>query len=354
MKPHEIPHAIKRNGPSPMYLVLGEEDYFRARAVEDISSAVLGRTSSADSMEGREESLPDSNQFAEDVLYGDETDASEILNRCLEVPLFSSHPLVIVKWGEKLSAGNGEGLIPYFQNPSTSSTLVVVASKLDGRLKWVQALKRHAVIVECVPLFENQRLPWIKQEASRLGVKLTQEAAHMLKELAGEGLFVVRRELDKLRCYVAQGQMVGPKHIAEIQGVEPGISVFELASAIGSRNTGLALSILVKNLDTGEVPLRILGSLIWQYRRLWKASNGLECGENQAKVARTLGIPPFRQQAFFSQLRHFSGAQFKQAFRLFLKTDSALKGGEAGTSQHILESLILSLCSSSHQALVRS
>jgi DNA polymerase-3 subunit delta len=337
-----------------MYLVLGEEDYFRERAVEEIWSAILGSASSVGSGEQKEGVPPDPTQFAGEVLYGDETDASEIMNRCLEVPLFSAYPLVIVKWGEKLSAGNGEGLIPYFQKPSTSSTLVVVASKLDGRLKWVQALKRHAVMVECVPLFDNQRLPWIKQEATRLGVKLSQETAHMLKELAGEGLFVVRRELDKLRCYLPQGQMVVPKHIEEIQGVEPGISVFELASAIGSRNTGLALSILVKNLDTGEAPLRILGSLIWQYRRLWKASDGLDCGENQATVARALGIPPFRQQDFFSQLRHFPSAHFKQAFRLFLETDSALKGGRAGTSQQILESLVLSLCSGSPQAMIRS
>lgn len=349
MKPYELKTAIQRSGLGPLYLILGEEDYLRDQAIATIRAAVSGKEDEPKGETARGSTEQGSEAFNCELLYADETDASEILTFAQEVPIFATRSLVIVKWAEKLSARNGETLIPYLQAPSPSTTVVFVSAKLDGRLKWVQALKKQAVVVDCAPLYENHRAAWIKNTATQLSVRLNDHAVQLLKELAGENLYLVRHELDKLAAYVPQGTQVGPHDVEAVRGTQPGISVFDLAAAIGSGNQGRALRIVAKNLEAGEVPLRILGALVWQYRRIWKAKDLLRHRASESKAARTLGIPPFRERDFFAQVRQFSEPHLQQAFRLFWETDSALKGGAARAPARVLDSLMLQLCANSEK-----
>ena len=342
MKPSELSLTLKRKGLDSLYLVLGEEDYLRDDALATIRAWKTGCDSRK---EGQDNTSFDSDDgFTCDMLYGDETDAQEILSRVQEVPFFSDHRLVILKWADKLSTKHGEALIPYFQDPSESSTFILSASKLDGRTKWVQTLKSKATVIDCAPLFDNQRLGWVKQEATRLGLKLDQDATLLLKDVAAEGLYRVRRELDKLVLFIPTGQMVTGEDVAAVQGAETGASVFDLAGAIAAKNPSQALMIVEKNIEAGEAPLRILGALLWQYRRMWKAKDSLARGINESKVARSLGLSPYRQGEFFSLVKRFSLSHFAHAWQVFAKTDSSLKGGAAGSPHRVFHSLVFSLC----------
>src|SRR5574337_1308143 len=57
-----------------------------------------------------------------------------------------------------------------------STTLVFVSSKLDGRLKFSQALTRAAIVVDCSPLRDAQLPAWIVREAERVGLRLDEKA----------------------------------------------------------------------------------------------------------------------------------------------------------------------------------
>ena len=321
---------------------LGEEACLRDQAIETIRTHAASRSKGASAGDGRSHG----DDFSCDVLYGDETNAQEILARVQEVPFFSTHQVVLLKWADKLSAKEGEALIPYFSAPSDSTTLIVSAAKLDGRLKWVQALKKQAVEVNCAPLYDNQRLGWIHQEAARVGIRLDAEAAGLLKELAGEGLYVVRRELEKLSLYVSKGETVDARAVLAVQGAEPGASVFDLSGAIIHGRVSNALLILEKNLEAGEPPLRILGALLWQYRRLWKAKDELSRRVSEAAVAKSLGLKHFQQGAFLTVVKRAPSSHFPEAFQAFSITDRALKGAAAPSPHRIMHALIMDLCRS--------
>ena len=109
---------------------------------------------------------------------------------------------MVVKAVDKLPAREGEVLFDYVKEPVETTTLVFVGPKLDGRMKFSQALSRAAVTVDCAPLREAQLLPWIAREAERLGLRLEESARHTLKESAGSSLYGLRRELEKLASYV--------------------------------------------------------------------------------------------------------------------------------------------------------
>ena len=325
-----------------LFLVLGEEPCLRDQAIETIRAHGVSRSRDAGAGDGRS----NGDDFSCDVLYGDETNAQEILARVQEVPFFSTHQVVLLKWADKLPTREGEALIPYFSAPSDSTTMIVSAAKLDGRLKWVQALKKQAVVVNCAPLYDNQRLGWVRQEAARVGIRLDAEAAGLLKELAGEGLYVARHELEKLALYVSKNDTVTAHDVVAVQGAEPGASVFDLSGAVIQGKASQALLIVEKTLEAGEAPLRILGALLWQYRRLWKAKDGLNRGAGEARVAKSVGISYYQQGEFFAMVKRAPSRHFPEAFQAFSVTDRALKGAAAGSPHRIMHTLIMDLCRS--------
>ncbi len=323
----ELSQSLARGGMMPLYAIVGEEDYLRDRSVATLREAALG----AESESG----------FNYDVFYGDDASVEDVLACAAEIPVFAVRRVVVYKSLEKLSAREGDKLIAYLAAPNDTTTLIVASAKLDGRFKWTQALTKRAVTVNCTPLRDAQLAAWIRQEAAALGLHVHEEAIQLLKDVGNESLYAVRRELEKLACYVPSGKPVQPADVEALRGTEPGASVFDLMNAIGTHDHGRALRILARNLENGEAPLRILGALVWQYRRLWKIKEQVRSGGREGEAARTFRMDPARVWGF---LETFTDAHLTQAFHWFMETDSKLKGGSGSTPVRVMEDLLFRLC----------
>jgi DNA polymerase-3 subunit delta len=322
----QLESTLKQQAPGPLYLVLGEEDLLRDSALAVIKRAALGN---------------EGNEFNYELFYGDDASGADIRNSAAAVPVFTERRVVVVKTAEKLTARESEGLLDYVNHPVESTTLVFMSSKLDGRLKFSQALTRRAVVVDCSPLREVQLPPWITREAERVGLRLEDAAIHVLQEACGASLYGLRRELEKLASYVPPDRAVTAADVLLLRGMDPGASVFDLTLAIAEGRRGRALSILAHNLEAGEAPLRILGSLAWQYRRLWKLKESVANGSREGEAARSLRMDPWKVRAF---LDRFSEPHLQAALGHFLDTDAKLKGGSGSRPRMVLEGLLLKLC----------
>jgi DNA polymerase-3 subunit delta len=200
---------------------------------------------------------------------------------------------------------------------------------------------QQAVVVDCDPLPDHQIPAWINHEAKNLGITVREDAVQLLKDAAGGSLYGLRRELEKLSAYVPAGRPVHIQDVEALRGREPGASVFDLLNAIGDAATGRAFTILSRNIEAGEAPLRILGALVWQYRRLWKMKESAQRSGRPGEAGRALRMDPARANTFLSR---FSESHLHQAFRLLMETDSKLKGGSGGTGKRVMEDLLLQLC----------
>ena len=309
------------------YLVIGEEDYLRDRALGTLKRAALGEEQDAG--------------FNCDVFHGDEDSADRLLSCAMEIPVFAPRRLVILKQADKWPVKEMEKCLQYLSTPHESTILVFVAAKLDRRLKSTQSLMQQAVLVDCDPLPDRQIPAWIHQEAKNLGITVREDAAQLLKEAAGGSLYGLRRELEKLSAYVPAGRPVLVEDVEALRGREPGASVFDLLNAIGDGATGRACTILSRNIEAGEAPLRILGALVWQYRRLWKVKESAQRSGRPGEAGRALRMDPDRANTFLSK---FSEPHLHQAFRLFMEADSKLKGESGGTGKRVMEDLLLQLC----------
>lgn len=323
----ELTQSLARSGMLPLYAVVGEEDYLRDQSITILKEAALGAALDSG--------------FNCDVFHGDDSPIEDVLACAAEIPVFADRRVIVYKSVEKLPAREGEKLLPYLSAPNDTTTLIIAAAKLDGRLKWTQALTRRAMTVTCAPLRDAQLSAWIRQEAAALGVRIHDEAAQLLKEAGNESLYAIRRELEKLAAYVSSDRIAQSADVELLRGTEPGASVFDLMNAIGAHDHGRALRILSRNVENGEAPLRILGALVWQYRRLWKTKELVRSGGREGEAARNLRMDPARVRGFLEQ---FSDAQLTQAFQWFMETDSKLKGGSGSTPLRVMEDLLFRLC----------
>lgn len=325
----QLETVLAQQIPGSLYLVVGEEDLLRDHALAILKRAVLGT---------------DGDEFNYELFYGDEASGRDIRSSVVAVPAFAPRRLVVVKSAEKLPAREGDLVLDCVQNPVESTTLVFVSPKLDGRLKFSQTLMRTAIVVDCSPLRDAQLSPWITHEAGRVGVRLEESAVQVLREASGTSLYGLRRELEKLASYVPSDCLATAADVHLLRGVDPGASVFDLTVAIADRDRGRVLSILARNLEAGEAPLRILGSLAWQYRRLWKVKELLSKGGREGEAARSLHMDPRKVRPF---LDRFPDEHLHNALRLFLDTDAKLKGGSGSRPRMVLEGLLLKLCEES-------
>src|SRR5205807_9574390 len=80
----ELKRQLASGACAPIYVLLGAESYLREMALAAIRRAVLG---------------PEDQEtgFNYDLLYGDETDAREVLNRCDTFPAFGDRRLVLMR-----------------------------------------------------------------------------------------------------------------------------------------------------------------------------------------------------------------------------------------------------------------
>ena len=305
----ELKRQVGAGELAPLYLVVGEEGLLRDEALAAIRAAVLG---------------PDDanvGAFNCDVVYGDETDATEMLTLCSNLPMFAARRLVVVRDVGDLRAKEAERLLPYLEAPVETTCLVLTGKKVDGRVKFFQALKKVAVAVDCEPL-EARALPaWIREQAAALGLSLDDPARTLLQEASGGDLGVLRREMEKLSAYVAPRKAVTAVDVEAVQGADTGGTVWNLLEALRRKDREGALRFLGKVLDAGEPSLKILGFLAACWRQEWKS-------------------------------RRFSEEMLRD-FEQFREADSRLKGGGGGRGKDrlVMERMILNLCRGAARAM---
>jgi DNA polymerase-3 subunit delta len=306
---HELKRQLADGDLAPLYFVVGEEAPLRDDAVAAIRAAVLG---------------PDDanvGAFNSDVVYGDETEAAEILTLCGNLPMFATRRLVVVKEVGALGVREAERLLPYLEAPVETTCLVLTGGKVDGRMKFFQALKQAAVSVDCAPLDARALPAWVQDQAGTLRLRLDEAARELLIEASGGALGVLCREMEKLAAYVAPNTRVTAADVEAVQGADTGGSVHDLIDALQRRDRVGSLRSLGKVLDAGEPPLKVLGFLAACWRNMWRA-------------------------------RKFSEEVLRD-FEQFREIESRLKGGGGGRRKERLEMerLVLNLCRGAGRAM---
>lgn len=273
---------IKARKFAPVYMFCGEEAYFIDLLTEAIENGVLNDMEKA---------------FNFTVLYGEDSNARQIIETAGRLPMMAEKQVVIVREAQALSMKEAEELqyVNYLKKP-VSSTILVFAwkyGKPDGRKSFGKLLLKDAVFVECAPLKENQIAAWIKKWITDKGFKIEQNAADLLTEYAGTNLSSISNELEKLIINKAKGTAITLDDIEQQVGVSKDYNSFELCDALGAKKRSKVYKIVnhfAANPKSGPMPL-VLGTLQNYFVKLYQLQTGRNLSDNE--LAGLMKVAPF-------------------------------------------------------------
>jgi DNA polymerase III subunit delta len=303
-----------------IYFFWGDDDYALDRAAKALQAEVLD---------------PAWRDFNCDRITPDQPEAvMQGLNQAMTAPFGSGSRLV---WLADTTLGQRcpEDLLAALERtlpmiPATTTLLLTSTNKLDGRLKSTKLFQRQAEIREfsAIPPWKTDLLAaQVKRSADSLGVKLAPAAVDYLVEAVGNNTRQLESELEKIRLWRGDG-----KTALDVAAIAPLVtastqSALQLAAAIRAGQTPVALGLVADLLSHNEPALRIVATLVGQFRqRLW-IKLMLESGERDDRViaqAAELGNP--KQLYFLKQeLAAITALQLQKAMPLLLELEYSLK-----------------------------
>ncbi|MDH6056296.1 DNA polymerase III subunit delta [Umezakia ovalisporum] len=232
--------------------------------------------------------------------------------------------------------------------PDNSCLLLTSRNKPDERLKSTKLLKKYATEFQefsLIPPWKTELLVQsVNQVAQAVGVKLTAQAAEILAEAVGNDTRLLYNEMKKLHLYTSNhNQPLDVDSITQLVRNTTQNSL-QLAAAIRIGETAKALTILTDLINAAEPGLRIVATLIGQFRTWLLVKTAMENGErNPQDIAKFAEISNPKRIYFLQQeVKLLSVQQLISCLPLLLELEVSLKQG--ATEVSALQTQVIRLC----------
>ena len=235
--------------------------------------------------------------------------------------------------------------------PTTSHLLLTTSKKPDRRLKSSKLIEKYAQVTEFsfIPYWNTKAISRnVRQTAAEMGVKLTPQAVELLTESVGNNTRQLWNELEKLSLFYKNES--GNKKIIDVDAVSALVicntqNSLQLAAAIRDRKIETALSLINDLINRNEPPLRIVATLVKQFRT-WAIVKAMwEAGERDLKTIANMAEigNPNRLKYIYQEIQSVSANQLLASFPILLSLEYGLKRG--AIAKEILQTKTVELCS---------
>lgn len=316
-----------REGPKPLYLLVGPERFLRDTAARSITEVAIHGTPLREFNETSFNLQRDSVQSA--------------IAAAEQLPMMSERRVVRIRDFGRLRDSDEETLIRYLNNPAPSTVMIFIADDLDKRKKATKALLDNCVIVDFPPLKDGEAKAWARTRLKELKVTVDDAVLSEIINLVGTDVQTLFNEIDKLASAVADTGRITPEIVDELIGRSRELSNFDLGDHLLAHNRKRALETLYRLLDDGAEPVMLIGLIAGNYHRLALAKALLAKGGRE-EVFRNISMPPFKRDAYIANLQRNDAAKIARGIQLTAAADLAIKTSQA-TPRLQLEMLVCEL-----------
>jgi len=322
-----------------IYVLFGADDFSLRKRLEEIKSRL-----------GDKESLALNTTFFD----SQQLSLSELVNACDTVPFLGTNRLIVVqgllgrierKEGKNHPAfDQWEALSDYAASIPASTILILIDgenNKANPLLKSLSPLSE----VEEFPVMKGANLQqWIHSQLAKYGGKMSPQAMRLLTELAGEDLWVLSNEIEKL-CLYAQGRRIEEEDVRLLTALVREANIFAMIDAFAEKRGSTAMQILHQLLDEGTAPTHILSMLTRQLRLMVQAKELDKRGSATTDQRKQLGVSPrYPIEKLFRQSARYPLPRLVQIYQKLLDTDLSIKTGK-WKDQLALDLLVAEVCS---------
>ncbi|BAQ62582.1 DNA polymerase III delta subunit [Geminocystis sp. NIES-3708] len=321
----------------PIYLYWGEDDFAMSQAISTLKQDNLD---------------PNWIQFNFDKFTGDKEDS--ILSALMQVmtPAFGIGSRFVWLFETNICQNCSEELLTQLQRtipqiPESTHFLLTTSKKPDARIKSTKLINKYAKVVEFALIS-----PWqteilvkkVEEVAAEKQVRLTPEAIKILANCVGNDSRLLWQELEKLSIYQGNNQqLIDEETVKNLVNVSTQNSL-QLAQAILGQNIPYALELVNDLITLNEPVLRIVATLVGQFRTWAIIKTMIELGEkDDKKIAESADISNPKRIYFLKQeIKNRSAKQLLSSLPILLELEASLKLGADPLNS--LETKIIELC----------
>ena len=290
-----------------------------------IGSDALKRDTVGKRLRARLQKLGDVS-FNFDEFDGETAEGPLIVSACNTVPFASPVRMVLVKNADKLKKADSEALVSYLQAPSDSTVLLLEAEKLakTTRLfKAVAACGKNAVI-DCSAPKRNDLPRLVRSMAVGHGITLTDGAARLLVELAGEDTVRLDAELGKIALAHAGADAVNEHEVSSLVARTTEVKPWEFLDAMSARNLSRCLLCLSRMRSAS--PVSLIAQCTGRVRELICAKALVRRGNARA-IAQALDKKDWQVKHHAEWAGRFTELELREALLRARDAEKAMKSG---------------------------
>ena len=321
--------SSRQAGRIPSVLLFeGDEEYMKQTALADLRKLLL-----PDGME----------ELNETILDAPETD--QLIAASETLPFMADRRLVVIRDHPALT-GRAEGdekLTGYLASVPLSTVLLFYCTKKpDGRKKLYTVIKKMNGVVVFSPLKDRELTTFVTSAFKDLGKECDERTADYLIFTCGSDAGSLMTEIAKIASHAPDTPAVHPDEVRALATPSTECTVFQMVDALVSGQHERAFRLMQNQLLNGTDRLYMLSMLLRQFR-LMQHIRIMQYEKCSRDIIRSnLGVPPFAVEQYTRQAALYTNGQIKQAVRLCLDTEYAVKSGRLNP-EGSLESVMLKL-----------
>jgi len=253
----EFKNRLKTGQLKNVYYFHGEEAYLQEEAVNLI-----------------EKSLSE-NPVEKLLLYGSTFNLNDFLILAESSSLFGGKRLIVVKDANKIKNAAEKTLITLLEENAGrilyDACLVFVNPTKISKVSAIHLRSAAGLlgdIVDFYPPYKNEIRSFISSYLGEHGRTITSADADYLIETAGENMYDIKNELDKLMLFSEGANPIIAADIAKCSGETAVENIFNLTGAIMSKNLKMSLKTLERLLSEGTETMLVLNHVFYSFKKL--------------------------------------------------------------------------------------
>lgn len=230
----ELMTEIKKGNFAPVYILMGEEDYYLDQLTKALENHVVAEAD---------------RDFNSMVFYGADVDVASVIGCAQQYPVMSSLQLVVLKEAQTMYQAKTQldKLASYVNRPNRQTVLVIVykGGTLNATSPLLKAAKEKGSVVFVSEKLRDYQLsaPILDYCRSR-GVGIDDKAVSLLAEYVGNPLSKLFGEIDKLIVATGGKERITPELIERNIGISKDFNTFELTKALARRDYVKSMQII--------------------------------------------------------------------------------------------------------------
>ena len=310
----------------PIYILVGDENYFADNIVKLLTSKLVTK---------------DSKDFDYFKFYGNEVNEDQVIDASKRFPLAGNYNFIIVKDAKSISK-NFDKLTSYIESPNYKTILVLsfINQSFDKRKRIYSLSKKNGLVFESKKIYENQIFNWINEVAEEKKIKLHPKSTQIIIDFIGNNLSQIENELDKLKINSKPQDVIRPEEVESIIGFSKEYNFFELTKHIGKRNFIKTIEIIeYMSSNSVKYPLTLLVSSIFYFFNKLFLYHSLD---NKREASKIMGVNPYFIEEYKLASPNYSMKDISKIFNYLLEADKRSKGIDFdNTNYHAISSELI-------------